>query len=79
MTIIKVNEYIFGGYTDASWSGGRHIKFLRGDKTSSFLLGFKEGGEEVAGGNIKRCSCDTSSKSLFFHISVLAIKISSHH
>ena len=79
VTIIKVNDYIFGGYTDASWSGGRHIKFLRGDKTSSFLLGFKGGGgEEGAGGNIKRCSFDTSSKPLFFHISVLAIKISSH-
>ena len=44
VTIIKVNDYIFGGYTDASWSGGRYIKFLRGDKTSSFLLGFKGGG-----------------------------------
>ena len=78
MTIIKVNDYIFGGYTDVSWSGGRHIKFLRGDKTSSLLMGFKGGGEEGAGGNIKRCSFDTSSKPLFFHISVLAIKISSH-
>ena len=29
VTIIKVNEYIFGGYTDVSWSGGRHIKFLK--------------------------------------------------
>ena len=47
VTIVKVNEYIFGGYTEASWSGGRHIKFLRGDKTSSFLLGFKEGGKRV--------------------------------
>ena len=47
VTIIKVNEYIFGGYTDASWSGGRHIKFLRGDKTSSFLLGFKGRGKRV--------------------------------
>ena len=28
MTIIKVNDYIFGGYTDVSWSGGRHIKFF---------------------------------------------------
>ena len=44
VTIIKVNDYIFGGYTDASWSEGRHTKFLRGDKTSSFLLGFKRGG-----------------------------------
>ena len=34
VTIVKVNEYIFGGYTDVSWSGGRHIKFfLRGNKT----------------------------------------------
>ena len=44
VTIIKVNDYIFGGYTDVSWSGGRHIKFLRGDKTSSLLMGFKGGG-----------------------------------
>ena len=28
VTIVKVNEYIFGGYTDVSWSGGRHIKFF---------------------------------------------------
>ena len=34
VTIVKVNEYIFGGYTDVSWSGGRNIKFfLRGNKT----------------------------------------------
>ena len=34
VTIVKVNEYIFGGYTDVSWSGGRHIKFfLRGNRT----------------------------------------------
>ena len=51
--------------------------FLRGYKTSSFLWDLR-GGEEGAGGNIKRCSFDTSSKPLFFHISVLAIKISSH-
>ena len=44
VTIIKVNDYIFGGYTDASWSEGRHTKFLSWDKTSSFLLGFKRGG-----------------------------------
>ena len=32
VTIIKVNDYIFGGYTDVSWSGGRHIKiFKRGE------------------------------------------------
>nr|XP_058945615.1 uncharacterized protein LOC131773682 [Pocillopora verrucosa] len=29
VTIIKVNDYIFGGYTDVSWSGGRHIKFFK--------------------------------------------------
>ena len=29
VTIIKVNDYIFGGYTDASWSGGRHIKLFK--------------------------------------------------
>ena len=28
VTIVKVNEYIFGGYTDVSWSGGRNIKFF---------------------------------------------------
>ena len=28
VTIVKVNEYIFGGYTDASWSGGRNIKIF---------------------------------------------------
>ena len=26
VTIVKVNEYIFGGYTDVSWRGGRNIK-----------------------------------------------------
>ena len=25
----QVNDYIFGGYTDVSWSGGRHIKFVK--------------------------------------------------
>ena len=29
VTIIKVNDYIFGGYTDVSWSGGRHIKLFK--------------------------------------------------
>ena len=29
VTIIKVNDYIFGGYTDVSWSGGSYIKFLK--------------------------------------------------
>ena len=29
VTIIKVNDYIFGGYTDVSWSGGRNIKFFK--------------------------------------------------
>ena len=83
MTIIKVNEYIFGGYTDVSWSGGTHIKFLmRGQDnfigSTITLLVFKGGGGEGAGGNIKRCSCDKSSKPLLFHISFLAIKIYSH-
>ena len=32
VTIIKVNDYIFGGYTDVSWSGGRHIKFFKGQE-----------------------------------------------
>ena len=82
MTIIKVNEYIFGGYTDVSWSGGTHIKLLmRGQDnfigSTITLLGFKGGGEG-AGGNIKRCSFDNSSKPLLFHNSLLAIKISSH-
>ena len=50
VTIIKVNEYIFGGYTDVSWSGGTHIKFLtRGQDnfigSTIILLGFKGGGE----------------------------------
>ena len=49
MTIVKVNEYIFGGYTDVSWSGGTHIKFLmRGQDnfigSTITLLGFKGGG-----------------------------------
>ena len=52
MTIIKVNEYIFGGYTDVSWSGGTHIKFLmRGQDnfigSTITLLGFKGGGREL--------------------------------
>ncbi|CAH3134149.1 unnamed protein product [Pocillopora meandrina] len=29
VTIIKMNDSIFGGYTDVSWSGGRHIKFFK--------------------------------------------------
>ena len=29
MTIIKVGDHIFGGYTDVSWSGGKHIKFFK--------------------------------------------------
>ena len=29
VTIIKVDDYIFGGYTDVSWSGGKHIKFFK--------------------------------------------------
>ena len=29
VTIIKVYDYIFGGYTDVSWSGGKHIKFFK--------------------------------------------------
>ena len=29
VTIIKVNDYIFGGYTDVSWSGGRNINFFK--------------------------------------------------
>ena len=78
VTIIKVNEYIFGGYTDASWRGGRHTNFFKRGQDKFIPLGFKGGGGEGAGGNIKRCSFDTSSKPLFFHISVLAIKISSH-
>ena len=28
VTIVKVNEYIFGGYTDVSWRGGRNIKIF---------------------------------------------------
>ena len=50
VTIIKVNEYIFGGYTDVSWSGGTHIKFLmRGQDnfigSTIILLEFKGGRE----------------------------------
>ena len=50
MTIIKVNEYIFGGYTDVSWSGSTHIKFLmRGQDnfigSTIILLEFKGGRE----------------------------------
>ena len=54
---------------------GIPIFFKRGQ--DKFIpLGFKGGGgEKGAGGNIKRCSFDTSSKPLLFHISVLAIKI----
>ena len=29
VTIIKVSDHIFGGYTDVSWSGGKHIKFFK--------------------------------------------------
>ena len=29
VTIIKAYDYIFGGYTDVSWSGGKHIKFFK--------------------------------------------------
>ena len=29
VTIIKVNDDIFGGYTDVSWSGGRDMKFVK--------------------------------------------------
>ena len=85
VTIIKVNDYIFGGYTDVSWSGGRHIKFFKKGQENFIGLTIlplrplrRGGGGEGAGGNIKRCSFGTSSKPLFFHISVLAIKISSH-
>ena len=84
VTIIKVNDSIFGGYTDVSWSGGRHIKFFnkRRDKFirshSSWDLNGRGGGGEGAGGNMKRCSSDKSSKPLLFHTSFLAIKISSH-
>ena len=28
VTIIKDSDHIFGGYTDVSWSGGKHIKFF---------------------------------------------------
>ena len=28
VTIIKDYDHIFGGYTDVSWSGGKHIKFF---------------------------------------------------
>ena len=38
VTIIKVNDYIFGGYTDVSWSGGRHIKFLKRRRTLEEIL-----------------------------------------
>ena len=85
VTIIKVNDYIFGGYTDVSWSGGRHIKFLKREQdnfigSSIIPFGIKEegGGGEDARGNIKRCFFDTSSKPLLFHISFLAIEISSN-
>ena len=79
VTIIKVNEYIFGGYTDVSWSGGTHIKFLmRGQDnfigSTIILLGFKGWGDII----YKRCSFDNSSKPLLFHNSFLAIKIYSH-
>ena len=29
VTIIKVSDDIFGGYTDVSWSGGKHIKLFK--------------------------------------------------
>ena len=70
VTIIKVNEYIFGGYTDASWSGGRHIKFLRGDKTSSFLLGFKGGGGKKVPEEILNDDPVILALSLYFFILV---------
>ena len=44
VTIIKVNEYIFGGYTDASWRGGRHTNFFKRVQDKFIPLGFKGGG-----------------------------------
>ena len=81
MTIIKAYDYIFGGYTDVSWSGGKHIKFFK-RRQDNFIgltivpFGIQGGGGEGAGENFKRCSFDKSSKPLLFHISFLAIKIS---
>ena len=47
VTIIKVNEYIFGGYTDASWRGGRHTNFFKRVQDKFIPLGFKGGGKRV--------------------------------
>ena len=50
VTIIKVNDYIFGGYTDVSWSGGRDMKFVKRGQ-DNFIgstivpLGMGRGGE----------------------------------
>ena len=81
VTIIKVNDYIFGGYTDVSWSGGRHIKFVKRGQDNfigSTIVPLGMGGGDGVGGNLKGCSFDKSFYPLLFHINCLAIKISSH-
>ena len=76
VTIIKVNDYIFGGYTDVSWSGGRDMKFVKRGQ-DNFIgstivpLGMgrgRGGGKDGVGGNLKGCSSDKSSYPLLFHV-----------